>query len=290
MTSIDLKNDSADCLNRCFGVCMHIYCTVPRPQKSISLLTVIKESRPISPRHNKHLFHATNIISESCGTDWPFPSSRKSRINGTKNIPTSRPDKRPFPVFQIFNYSNYFASIAIDSFAVFHEDKQYKHSRSLPRNACVACETKLCVTTKKVWLPDRRTDRQTGATLDKVIPMCRYASQATQKWNHQCKNYNGSGLCLAYFRLFQTQTLSESKVFYDTPGMKLICVARTPSTTSGEWGRDKTVASDSRTPACTVIFCTWQGWMVMTLYWTARWQWIQFAIITMMYMMYMYMP
>ena len=34
------------------------------------------------------------------------------------------------------------------------------------------------VTTKKVWLPDRRTDRQTP---DKVIPMCHYASQATQK-------------------------------------------------------------------------------------------------------------
>ena len=29
---------------------------------------------------------------------------------------------------------------------------------------------------------DRRTDRQTGGqTTDKVIPMCRYASQATQK-------------------------------------------------------------------------------------------------------------
>ena len=29
---------------------------------------------------------------------------------------------------------------------------------------------------------DRRTDRQTdGRTTDKVIPMCRYASQATQK-------------------------------------------------------------------------------------------------------------
>ena len=34
------------------------------------------------------------------------------------------------------------------------------------------------VTTKEVWLPDRRTDRQTP---DKVIPMCRYASQAPQK-------------------------------------------------------------------------------------------------------------
>ena len=31
-----------------------------------SIVGVIKESRPIRPRHNKHLFHATNIISESC--------------------------------------------------------------------------------------------------------------------------------------------------------------------------------------------------------------------------------
>ena len=59
-----------------------------------------------------------------------------------------------------------------------------KHSGSIPRNACVACETELCVTTKKVWLPkcdywtDRGTDRQMP---DKVIPMCRYASQAKQK-------------------------------------------------------------------------------------------------------------
>ena len=38
--------------------------------------------------------------------------------------------------------------------------------------------------------------------------------------------YNMSGWCLAYIRLFQTQTLSESKVFYDIPGMKSTCVAR----------------------------------------------------------------
>ena len=31
-------------------------------------------------------------------------------------------------------------------------------------------ETYLCMTTKKVWLPDRQTP-------DKVIPMCGYASQ-----------------------------------------------------------------------------------------------------------------
>ena len=36
------------------------------------------------------------------------------------------------------------------------------------------------MTTKEVWLPDRKTDRQMP---DKVIPMCCYASQATQKLN-----------------------------------------------------------------------------------------------------------
>ena len=41
--------------------------------------------------------------------------------------------------------------------------KKKKHSGSIPRNACVAGQT----------------DRQTP---DKVIPMCHYASQATQKW------------------------------------------------------------------------------------------------------------
>ena len=56
-----------------------------------------------------------------------------------------------------------------------------KHSGSIPRNACVACETWLCVTTKKVWLPDRQTP-------DKVIPVCRYASQATQKWPYWPQN------------------------------------------------------------------------------------------------------
>ena len=45
------------------------------------------------------------------------------------------------------------------------------------------------VTTKKVWLTDRRThtgtDRRTDRqTPDKVIPMCRYALQATQKWRN----------------------------------------------------------------------------------------------------------
>ena len=43
----------------------------------------------------------------------------------------------------------------------------------------------LCVTTKKMLLPARHTDRRTDRqTPDKVIPMCRYASQATQKPQH----------------------------------------------------------------------------------------------------------
>ena len=52
----------------------------------------------------------------------------------------------------------------------------FEHSGSIPRNARVAY---LYATTKKVRLPDRHTDRKTP---DKVIPMSRYASQATQKW------------------------------------------------------------------------------------------------------------
>ena len=44
-----------------------------------------------------------------------------------------------------------------------------KNSGSIPRNACVACETAM-----GVWQTD-------GQTTDKGIPMCRYASQATQK-------------------------------------------------------------------------------------------------------------
>ena len=55
-----------------------------------------------------------------------------------------------------------------------------EHSDSIPRNACVDCETALrdyqeSVTTGQT---DTHTDRQTP---DKVIPMCRYASQETQK-------------------------------------------------------------------------------------------------------------
>ena len=44
---------------------------------------------------------------------------------------------------------------------------------------------------RNVWQTARRTDRQTdGQTTDKVIPMCRYASQATQKlifWYWHCQ-------------------------------------------------------------------------------------------------------
>ena len=44
---------------------------------------------------------------------------------------------------------------------------------------CCLRNIAICVTSKKVWLPDRRQmDRQMP---DKVIPMCRYASQVTQQ-------------------------------------------------------------------------------------------------------------
>ena len=49
---------------------------------------------------------------------------------------------------------------------------------SIPKNACVARKHSY------VWLPrkhDYRTDGQTDRQTDKVIPMCQYASQATQK-------------------------------------------------------------------------------------------------------------
>ena len=57
---------------------------------------------------------------------------------------------------------------------VMAKDKLFKHSGSIPRNACIACKTKLCVTDyqksvttgqtdrqmpDKVWLPDTQTDR-----------------------------------------------------------------------------------------------------------------------------------
>ena len=44
------------------------------------------------------------------------------------------------------------------------------------------------VTIKKVWLSDRQTHARTHRqTPDKVIPMCRYASQATQKVIPMCR-------------------------------------------------------------------------------------------------------
>ena len=54
-----------------------------------------------------------------------------------------------------------------------------QNSGSIPRNACVACETALDSVTEKC---DRRTDRRTDRQTDEVIPMYRYASQATLKW------------------------------------------------------------------------------------------------------------
>ena len=53
--------------------------------------------------------------------------------------------------------------------------KNFKNSSSI----------QLCMTTKKVWLPDRHMDRRT----DKVITMCRYASQATTSDLERDLNY-----------------------------------------------------------------------------------------------------
>ena len=50
------------------------------------------------------------------------------------------------------------------------------HSGSILRNACVACETTMCDYQESVTT--RQMDRQMQ---NKVIPMCHYASQATQK-------------------------------------------------------------------------------------------------------------
>ena len=63
-------------------------------------------------------------------------------------------------------WQNYAASVVLNIVAAFQgmHVSPAKHSYVwLPR---------------KVWLPDRQTHRQMP---DKVIPMCRYASQATQK-------------------------------------------------------------------------------------------------------------
>ena len=51
-----------------------------------------------------------------------------------------------------------------------------ENSGSIPRIACVACKTYLCVTTKKVWLSDRQTadgNRQTDpGQSDPYMPQC----------------------------------------------------------------------------------------------------------------------
>ena len=49
------------------------------------------------------------------------------------------------------------------------------------------------------------------------------------------------------------QTLSESKVFHDIPGMKSTCVAHAHP---ARHQATETMASDSRTPVCTITFCT----------------------------------
>ena len=54
-----------------------------------------------------------------------------------------------------------------------------KHSGSITRNARVACETKLCVTSKKVRLPDRQTHRRIDRLRTKWS-LCA-AMQVTQK-------------------------------------------------------------------------------------------------------------
>ena len=59
-----------------------------------------------------------------------------------------------------------------------------KNSGSIPRNACVALRNKALES-----VTDGQTDGRTdGQTTDKVIPMCRYASQATQKLINKKKN------------------------------------------------------------------------------------------------------
>ena len=57
------------------------------------------------------------------------------------------------------------------------EQVDIQRSGSIPRNACVVCETQLCVTTKKVWLPDRQTHGQTDGQedprqSDPYVPLC----------------------------------------------------------------------------------------------------------------------
>ena len=57
------------------------------------------------------------------------------------------------------------------------------------RNIALESVTEKCDRQTHRWTTGR-TDRQTdGQTTDKVIPMCRYASQATQKTNLICLNF-----------------------------------------------------------------------------------------------------
>ena len=46
-----------------------------------------------------------------------------------------------------------------------------QHSGSIPRNACVAWETYLCVATKKVWLPERHRQTDAGQS-DPYVLLC----------------------------------------------------------------------------------------------------------------------
>ena len=87
-----------------------------------------------------------------------------------------------------------------------------KNSGSIPRNACVACETAM-----RVWQTDRQTDGRTyRQTTDKVIPMCRYASQATQKWRYLHYNFFLPPLLickdLAYVAMTECPISSEKKM------------------------------------------------------------------------------
>ena len=94
-----------------------------------------------------------------------------------------------------------------------------KHSGSIPRNACVACET-----ISYAWLP-RKCDYQESVTTgqtnrqtpDKVIPMCRYASQATQKlWQH-------SQECMCLLRNIAMRDYLESVTTGQTDGQTDRC-------------------------------------------------------------------
>ena len=72
--------------------------------------------------------------------------------------------------------------------------QKYKHSGSISRNACVACETYIAMRDYQESVTTGQTDRHTDGrtdrqTPDKVIPTCRYASQATQKWYIQIIDY-----------------------------------------------------------------------------------------------------